>query len=36
MDKSKLPKDIAETFVEIGAIFLLMIGAVIVALVLSK
>ena len=36
MDKSKLPRDIAETFVELGAIFLLLIGAVIIALILSK
>ena len=36
MDKSKLPRDIAETFVELGAIFLLLRGAVIIALILSK
>jgi hypothetical protein len=32
MDNSKLPRDIAETFLQIGAIFLLMIVAVIVYL----
>lgn len=36
MDKSKLPRDIAETFVEVGAIFLLMIVGVLIALILSK
>lgn len=36
MDKSKLPRDIAETFVEVAAIFLLMIVGVFIALILSK
>jgi len=34
MDNSKLPRDIAETFLQIGAIFLLMIVAVLVYLAL--
>lgn len=36
MNKSKLPKDIAVTFIEIGAIFALGVVAVLVALILSK
>lgn len=36
MDKSKLPRDIAITIVEIAAIFGLMIVAILVAMILSK
>lgn len=36
MNKSKLPRDIAITFVEIGAIFALGVVGVLIALMLSK
>ena len=36
MDKSKLPRDIVETLVEVGAIFLLMIVAIVVYLAFRK
>lgn len=36
MNKSKLPRDIAETAIEMGAIFVLCIVAILVALILTK